>query len=411
MNRRVRAVGMVVAFVPTLVLSLGPTLPASSAHHPDAPALGLGIRTASAQEDAVTKEARKRFLEGVKLFDEKKYDLARASFLQAMALKPHPAILLNLAQTELVGGQPWDALGHFKQYLNDPATQGDPKRADAEKGVAESRAKLPRAQVSVDVPGADILVDNVKVGQSPLGDAIDLKPGNHTFEAQKDGKSARSTVDPAPGKITMVDLRINGGAPPAVVPPPPLPGTAPPPATAAPGPTAAPPATTGAPPTEIPPSSGPPSPGKWVAVALGGGGLAVVGLGLGIGFAVSASAKDDDATSITNQIRDYASQNTDPLGQRSIPQGRQNNPCANPVPPAVFGACSKLVDKRKERDDARNVSTVGFVVGGIGAAVGLFGGFMYYRAKKANEDTPTARIQVVPMLAPETQGIGVIGRF
>lgn len=410
MNRRVRAVGMLVAFVPTFVVSLGPTFPASSPEQALQPALGIGIRTAGAQEDAVTKEARKRFLEGVKLFDEKKYDLARASFLQAMALKPHPAILLNLAQTELVGGQPWDALGHFKQYLNDPATQGDPKRADAEKGVAESRAKLPRAQISVDVPGADILVDNVKVGQSPLGDAIDLKPGNHTFEAQKDGKSARSTVDPAAGKITMVDLRINGGAPPAVVPPPPLPGTAAPPATAAPGPTAAPPAT-GAPPIETPVPESAPSPAKWVAVTLGGGGVAVIGLITGIAGGVVASSRDDDATSITNQIKDYSSQNTDPNGNKSIPSGRQNNPCANPVPQSVFAACTKLVNKRDERDSARNLSTGGFVVMGVGAAVGLFGGIMWYRAKKQSQDSTAASLQVVPLLAPETQGVGLVGRF
>ena len=144
MNRRVRAVGVVVAFVPTLVVSLGPTVSASSQARSPGLGISVGIRSAQAQEDAVTKEARKRFLEGVKLFDEKKFDLARASFLQAMALKPHPAILLNLAQTELVGGQHFEALGHFKQYLNDPATQGDPKRADAEKGVSEARAKLPR---------------------------------------------------------------------------------------------------------------------------------------------------------------------------------------------------------------------------------------------------------------------------
>jgi hypothetical protein len=368
----------------------------------------LGVAEAHAQEDAVTKEARKRFQEGVKLFDEKKFDLARASFLQAMALKPHPAILLNLAQTELVSGLPYDALGHFKQYLNDPATQGDPKRADAERGVAEARAKLPRAQVSVDVPGADILLDNVKIGSSPMGDAVDLKPGNHTFEATKDGKSARTTIDPVAGKITMVDLRVNGGPPPVVAPPPVAGTTAPPAATTPVGPVASgAPAPTGLPPQEepLPPSGS--SPAKWAAVAIGGGGVALVGVGLGIGFAISASSKDSDISSIASQIKDYASVNTG-VG-KPIPEGRQNNPCATPVPTAVIQACSKLITKRDERDSAKSTSTAMFVVGGVGAAVGIFGGVMYLRAKKSQSDS--ASFQLAPMIGEGTQGLSVLGRF
>jgi hypothetical protein len=407
MNRRVRAFGVVVALVPTLLSSVLTWTPNTGAGVAGAGFGSLGVAEAQAQEDAVTKEARKRFQEGVKLFDEKKFDLARASFLQAMALKPHPAILLNLAQTELVSGLSLEALGHFKQYLNDPATQGDPKRADAERGVAEARAKLPRAQVSVDMPGAEIFVDNVRVGTSPMGEAIDLKPGNHTFEAKKDGKSARSTVDPAPGKITMVDLALNPGAAPVVVPPPvpPAPGTAP---TAA-GPVAtAAPAATSLPPQEPPSAPTPSSPGKWAAVGIVGGGIAVVGLGLGVGMLISANAKDNDVASISQQIKDYASKNaTNPA---IVPTGRQNNPCATPIPSSFVGACDKLVTKRDERDSAQKAATTGFVIGGIGAAVGIFGGVMYLRAKKAQSES-AASLQLAPIVSPSTQGLSLIGRF
>jgi hypothetical protein len=404
MNRRVRAFGVVVALVPTLLSSVLTWTP-----RVDGGVGSLGVAEAQAQEDAVTKEARKRFQEGVKLFDEKKFDLARASFLQAMALKPHPAILLNLAQTELVAGLSLDALGHFKQYLNDPATQGDPKRADAERGVAEARAKLPRAQVSVDLPGAEIFVDNVRVGTSPMGDAIDLKPGNHTFEAKKDGKSARSTIDPVPGKITMVDLALNPGAAPVVVPPPvpPGPGTAP----TATGPvaTAAPTATT-LPPQEPPSAPTPSSPGKWAAVGIVGGGIAVVGLGLGVGMLINANTKDNDVASISKQIKDYAVKLAANPDSEISRQGRQNNPCANPVITGFEGACSKLVNKRDERDSAQKTATTGFVIGGIGAAVGIFGGVMYLRAKKAQSES-AASLQLAPIISPTTQGFALTGHF
>ena len=71
----------------------------------------------------------------------------------------------------------------------------------------------------------------------------------------------------------------------------------------------------------------------------------------------------------------------------------------------------KLVNKRDERDSARKVSTAGFVIGGIGAAVGIFGGVMYWRGKKQADDAPVASFQIVPVLAPETQGLGIVGQF
>ena len=56
------------------------------------------IAGAQAQSDeTATSMARERFKEGVQYFDQKQYDRARVAFLQAFALKRHPAVLLNLA--------------------------------------------------------------------------------------------------------------------------------------------------------------------------------------------------------------------------------------------------------------------------------------------------------------------------
>ena len=55
--------------------------------------------TALAQDDPVTMQARARFKEGVDFYDKGSYENARLAFLQAYALKKHPAVLLNLAQS------------------------------------------------------------------------------------------------------------------------------------------------------------------------------------------------------------------------------------------------------------------------------------------------------------------------
>src|SRR6266498_5539201 len=98
------------------------------------------VPTAAAQEkDAVTETARRRFQEGVKFFDQKRYEEARAAFLQAYALKHHPAVLLNLAQSEVRSGHPVEAAKHFAAFLREGSMATEAQRSDAEKGLAAAR--------------------------------------------------------------------------------------------------------------------------------------------------------------------------------------------------------------------------------------------------------------------------------
>src|SRR3982751_2528207 len=93
------------------------------------------VHTAAAEDkDAVTEVARRRFQEGVKYFDQKKYEEARAAFLQAYALKRHPAVLLNLAQSEIRSGHPLEAARHFSAFLRESPNVSANERLDAEKG-------------------------------------------------------------------------------------------------------------------------------------------------------------------------------------------------------------------------------------------------------------------------------------
>src|SRR5713101_3208360 len=85
-----------------------------------AASVAVAVPRAHAQDkDAVVEMARRRFQEGVKYFDQKRYEEARAAFLQAYALKRHPAVLLNLAQCELRSGHNLEAARHFAAYLRD----------------------------------------------------------------------------------------------------------------------------------------------------------------------------------------------------------------------------------------------------------------------------------------------------
>src|SRR5512138_3004452 len=93
------------AIAAALLVSLAPTT--------------FGVSAFAQADDPITKQARARFQEGVDYFDKGNFESARASFLQAYALKKHPAVLLNLAQSCLKSNHALEAATYFKQYLRE----------------------------------------------------------------------------------------------------------------------------------------------------------------------------------------------------------------------------------------------------------------------------------------------------
>src|SRR6266850_1224616 len=70
-------------------------------------------------DDPTIKAARARFQEGVGFYDKGEFENARAAFLQAYALRKHPAVLLNLAQSSLKSNHTLEASKYFQQYLRE----------------------------------------------------------------------------------------------------------------------------------------------------------------------------------------------------------------------------------------------------------------------------------------------------
>src|SRR5271169_4563490 len=137
--------------------------------------------SAFAQDDATTSMARARFKEGVEFFDKGSFEQARASFLQAYALKKHPAVLLNLAWSCVKSGHALEAERYFKQFLTEGKDITDKQRADANDGLTQSHAKLGRIEISA-AAGTEVTVDGEKVGTAPLSDAVSVEAGAHTVK-------------------------------------------------------------------------------------------------------------------------------------------------------------------------------------------------------------------------------------
>lgn len=370
--------------------------------------LGAPARV-GAQDDAATAMARERFREGVQFFDQKQFDKARAAFLQAYALKRHPAVLLNLAQSELRSEHEADAAKHFSQYLREHKEASEAERQAAESGLTIARAKVAEVVVSVDEEGAAVAIDGNPEGTSPLPGAIFLKPGTHTITAEKDGRTASTQLTVSAAQAASANLRMRAASAPAATPAPPATGNA----TPAPAQVDS----AGRPPepaaVEASVSSGDRQPFlEWARrspVAWVGGGLGVLGLGGGVGFWIVSRQNYADADSIAQAIRAKAVEN----GHQ--PQGICRTPPTDAMGNRIRTydrACSLYVENS---DDGDSYQTLAFVSAGVGVAA-LAGTVVYYfvaapRAQTATTTPAAPRVALAPWLGPAAQGLSVVGEF
>jgi hypothetical protein len=346
-----------------------------------AASLGLLLLVTSAapahaqSDETATSMARERFKEGVQYFDQKQYDRARVAFLQAYALKRHPAVLLNLAQSELRSGKEADAAKHFSAYLREAKDATAAEREGAEAGLFAAKAVVGEIAVQVDTEGAIVLVDGNEEGAAPLPDAVYLTPGNHTLEARKDGKSSKAQVTAKAGEATEISLRLGGG------------GLSP-----TPGDSSAP--VDDSRPAEQ--DSGASGGGKegffpWFGhtpLAWVTSGLAVAGVAGGVGFGLSARQSYDDADVVADNIREAAAVDGAPTQGICTDPGEVLGASVGPGRINQYEAeCAKHQDNVDKGDQMKTLSIVSWAVAGAAAA----GTVIYYFADAEDERGASAR--------------------
>jgi hypothetical protein len=368
-----------------------------------------GAARAQAQEDAtVTAAARERFKEGVSYFDQKQYEKARAAFVQAYALKKHPAVLLNLAQSELRSNHERDAAKHFASYLRDATDASPAEREAAQVGLAAAKLAVGEVQVVAEA-GGEIFVDGTSEGIAPLPGPLFVDPGSHTLELKKAGKVASQTLSLKAGETREVKLALSAER--AAVAPAPSDSPAPE------GPAAEPEPDTTTPSRARKRESF----GHWVTTSPSGvipaGATVLLGLGAG-GFAIASNAAYQDADEVGQQIEAQAGKDSastrgicsDPeqvLRNANYPEDRLAARAAQ-----YQDACSQHRDSADRGDSFKTFA----MVSGIGAGVLAVTTAVLYlvTASDAPSDGSTANapsLWVVPTFAPGAGTLNVVGNF
>jgi tetratricopeptide (TPR) repeat protein len=359
-----------------------------------APAVALPPRAAFAQaaDDTTTKMARQRFQEGVSFYDKGQFEMARAAFLQAYALRKHPVVLMNLAQSSLKSGHALEAARYFQQFLKDYSSATEAQRNDANKGLSDARTKLGRIDVVGAVAGADVFVDDERVGAAPLDHSIDVEPGTHTVRSGD--QTAQVTASAGVGATAR--LGSSSAAAPA-------PAAAEAPAEAAPAPAPdnapAPP-----PPAQPPPQEEPSGSHHW-------GWVAATGAVTVVGFVTAAIMGSEKAA---------AQNSANVVAQTIVANGGGQGTCyvgPNSPTPYYANACSALNSDDNNVNSDATIANVGIAVGVVGA-VGLVISTIFTVKSYSHDDGAAASasasagpVTVMPLLGKGLGGMTLGGTF
>jgi hypothetical protein len=177
---------------------------------------------ASMAENRAAPEADKaaaRFQQAVELYREGSYEGALAEFRKAYQISPTYRVLYNIAQTQYALH---DFVGAYKSLLQYVSDGGNDIPADRRAQVDEMSAKLEERighlQITTNVAEADIRVDDVSVGQSPLPGMLAVNVGTHKVSAAKAGFSEAIRNVTVAGKESLrIELKLGETSAPAPI--------------------------------------------------------------------------------------------------------------------------------------------------------------------------------------------------
>lgn len=151
-------------------------------------ALGVSWSVRAEPTDDAVEKARASFQQGVQLFREGSLEAAVAEFTRAYRLSPSYRVLYNIGQVYYELHDYANALRAFKQYMDDGASDiSEARRAEVEALYRKLEARIGQLDIRTNVEGAEILVDDVSVGVSPLPSPVAVNAGPRKILVSKAG--------------------------------------------------------------------------------------------------------------------------------------------------------------------------------------------------------------------------------
>jgi tetratricopeptide (TPR) repeat protein len=165
---------------------------------------------ARAQAGGNPEAGRSHFTSGVEYYRDGDLKGALIEFKRAYSASPNYRVLYNLGQVSSELRDYVEAQRYFQRYLRDGGSEIDPaRRREVESSVAKLAGRIATVVVSCNIDGAEVFVDDVSVGRSPLDQPLKLSVGTRRISAAISG-SRRMTkvVEAAGGETVFVKLDL-----------------------------------------------------------------------------------------------------------------------------------------------------------------------------------------------------------
>jgi hypothetical protein len=158
------------------------------------------------------------FRQGVALYKEQSFAAALVEFRKAYAILPDWHVLYDIGITQVALKDDAGAFTAFTRYLREGSTISDKRKAEVEASLERVRDRIGTLRVAVNREGAEITVDDVSVGKSPLSEPLVVNIGPRMVVATlPGGQKASRLVDVASRDSVSVDLEFAGEAQPIPV--------------------------------------------------------------------------------------------------------------------------------------------------------------------------------------------------
>jgi hypothetical protein len=186
-----------------LVLAAGAALLASD----PAPAAPAAPGAPTAQQ---ISEATERFARATEMFAEENLAGALAEFRRAYSVAPHHRVLYNIGQVCFLLRDYPCALESLSRYLAEGGAEVPADRqSEVKRDLQRLEGRVARLRILVDQPDAEVAVDDVVVGRSPLADPVVVTAGRPRITATLPGRAAASKViELAAQETTTVQLSL-----------------------------------------------------------------------------------------------------------------------------------------------------------------------------------------------------------
>jgi len=210
MNRTSRtptALRSFLAAITVVGVALGPT---SAFAQPKADESAPAAEPAAPNDEAI-QEAARRYDLGLKLYAEGEFRLAVIEFERTYQITNDYRVLYNIGQVRIQLGNYARAIGALKEYLKQGADAiSEERRKAVEADLEMLAARTGHVRIVVSVKRAEILVDDLVVGQAPLLEPILLDAGEHKITARAKGYEPRTVQLTLAGRdAEMVDLKLD----------------------------------------------------------------------------------------------------------------------------------------------------------------------------------------------------------